>query len=140
MAKQINLVIVTPERLVMDEMVDDVAIPGQNGELGVLPEHTLLLSMLETGVLTYHQAGQRYMLAISGGYAEVTPEKVTVLADEAERPEEIDIERARLTREHALKELKTGEHEIDFIRTRGRLQKAVVQLQVAGRDQERGFE
>jgi len=140
MAKQINLVVVTPERLVLDEMVDDVAIPGRDGEFGVLPEHTLLLSMLDTGVLTYHRGGQKWMLALSGGYAEVTPEKVTVLADEAEKPEEIDIERARLAREHAMKELKAGEQEIDFIRSQAKLQKAAVQLQVAAKGQERELE
>lgn len=137
MAKQINLVVVTPERLVLDELVDDVAIPGLNGELGVLPEHALLLSRLGTGVLTYHRGGQRWMLALSGGYVEVTPDRVTVLADEAEKPEEIDIERARLAREHALRELRAGESEIDFIRAQAKLQKALVQLRVAGREPER---
>lgn len=140
MAKQIKLVVVTPERLVLDELVEDVAIPGLNGELGVLPEHTLLLSMLDTGVLTYHQNGYKWMLALSGGYVEVTAEKVTVLANEAEKPEEIDIERARLAREHALKELKAGETEIDFVRAQAKLQKALIQLQVAGKGQERELE
>ncbi|MBI3949150.1 MAG: F0F1 ATP synthase subunit epsilon [Acidobacteria bacterium] len=136
----INLVVVTPERLVLDEMVDDVAIPGLNGELGILPGHALLLSMLATGVLTYHKDGQKSLMAISDGYAEVTPEKVTILATEAETPEEIDIERARLAREHALKELRAGEQEADFIRARAKLQKAVVRLQVATRGEEREFE
>jgi F-type H+-transporting ATPase subunit epsilon len=140
MAKQINLVVVTPERLVFDGLVDDVAIPGLNGEFGVLPEHALLLSILETGVLTYHQGGQKYMMAVSGGYAEVTPEKVTVLATEAETPEEINIERARLAREHALKEMKMSEQEIDFIKARAKLQKAVVRLQVATKGQEKELE
>lgn len=140
MAKQINLVIVTPERLVVDEMVDDVAVPGLNGEMGVLPEHALLLSILETGVLTYHVGGQKQMVAISGGYVEVSPDKVTVLATEAEMPEEIDIERARLAREHAMRELKLGEQEADFVRARAKLQKALVQLQVATKGQEKGIE
>ncbi len=140
MAKQINLVIVTPERLVIDEMVDDVAIPGLNGEMGVLPDHTLLLSILETGVLTFQRGGQKSMVAISGGYAEVTPERVTVLASEAESPEEIDIERARLAREHALKEMRAGEQEADFLRAQAKLRKAIVQLQVATKGQEREIE
>jgi F-type H+-transporting ATPase subunit epsilon len=133
MAQQIRLVVVTPERMVMDELVEDVAVPGLGGELGILPEHTFLLSQLQTGVLTYHRDGQRWMLAVRGGYVEVTPQTVSVLAEMAERPEEIDIERARLAREYALKELKAGQTEIDFIRAQADLQHALTQLQVAGK-------
>jgi F-type H+-transporting ATPase subunit epsilon len=136
MAQQIRLIVVTPERMVMDEAVDDVAVPGLGGELGVLPEHTLLLSQLQAGVLTYHRDGQRWMLAVSGGYVEVTPQTVSVLAEAAERPEEIDAERARLAREYALKELKAAETEIDFVRAQAKLQKAVTRLQVSGKGPE----
>ncbi|RMG48981.1 MAG: F0F1 ATP synthase subunit epsilon [Acidobacteria bacterium] len=131
MAKQIKLVVVTPERLVFEQMVDDVELPGRGGELGVLAEHALLLSMLDTGVLTYHRDGRREMIAVSGGYVEVRPDCVTVLAETAETPEEIDIERARLAREYALKELRASAEEIDFMRARAKLQKAVVRLYVA---------
>jgi F-type H+-transporting ATPase subunit epsilon len=140
MAKQINLVVVTPERLVLDAKVDDVAIPGFDGELGVLPEHALLLSMLETGVLTYHQSGQKSMMAVSGGYAEVTPEKVTILATTAEAQDEIDIERARRARERAMKLLKASEQEIDFAKARAKLEKAIIRLRVATSGQEKELE
>jgi F-type H+-transporting ATPase subunit epsilon len=132
MAQQIRLVVVTPEQMVVDEMVEDVAVPGLGGELGVLPEHTFLLSQVQTGVLTYRRDGQRWMLAVSGGYVEVTPQMVSVLAEAAERPEDIDIERARLAREFALKELKAGETELDFVRAQAQLQHSMVRLQVAG--------
>jgi F-type H+-transporting ATPase subunit epsilon len=140
MARQINLTVVTPERMVVNDAVDDVTIPGQTGELGVLPEHTFLLSILKTGVLTYHRGGERHLVAISEGYVEVTPERVTVLAKEAERPEEIDLERARQSRDLALKDLRAGQEEVDFTRAIAKLEKAAVRMQVVTKGEESGRE
>ncbi|HXF06915.1 MAG TPA: F0F1 ATP synthase subunit epsilon [Blastocatellia bacterium] len=133
MAKQITLEVVTPERLVLSEVVDEVAVPGLGGELGILPEHTFLLSLLQPGVLSYRKGGERHLLAVRGGYVEVRPDRVTVLADAAERPEEIDVERARRARERALQDMRRSASEIEFLRAQARLQRALVRLQVAGK-------
>jgi F-type H+-transporting ATPase subunit epsilon len=130
MAGKIKLEVVTPERLVLEESVDDVTVPGLGGELGVLPEHTFLLSLLQTGVLSFRTGTLKRMLAVSGGYVEILPDKVTILAERAERPEEIDVERARRARERALKDIRTSESEIDLLRAQSALQRALARLQV----------
>ena len=99
----IQLEVVTPERRVLAEAVDAVTVPGLNGELGILPGHTPLISQLQTGVLSYTQGGTTHRLHVSGGFVEVNADRVSVLAEVAERPEEIDAARARLAREHAEK-------------------------------------
>nr|MDQ3819499.1 F0F1 ATP synthase subunit epsilon [Acidobacteriota bacterium] len=115
MPEQIQLEVVTPERRVLAEPVDSVSVPGMNGELGILPGHTPLISQLQTGVLSYVQGGATHRLHVSGGFVEVNADRVSVLAEIAERPEEIDAARARITREHAEKTLSsfTGTEE-DF--------------------------
>ncbi|MCA1850714.1 MAG: F0F1 ATP synthase subunit epsilon [Acidobacteria bacterium] len=132
MAEQIQLEIVTPERRVLAESVDSVNVPGAGGELGILPGHTPLISQLQTGVLSYQQNGVTHRLHVSGGFVEVNDDRVSVLAEIAERPEEIDAARARLTREHAEKTLSafTGTEE-DFEVARARLERSVVRLQLA---------
>src|SRR5215211_7073435 len=105
MAEQIQLEIVTPERRVLAEQVDSVNVPGAGGELGVLPGHTPLISQLQTGVLSYTQGERTRRLHVSGGFVEVNHDRVSVLAEVAERPEEIDAARARLAHEHAEKTL-----------------------------------
>ena len=106
MASTIRLELVTPERLVLSEDVDEVIIPGYEGEFGVLPEHTLFLSVVKVGVLRYRKGTEWHKVALGGGFAEVTGERVVVLADTAERAEEIDLERARRARERAEESLK----------------------------------
>ncbi len=106
MAATIRLELVTPERLVLSEDVDEVIIPGYEGEFGVLPEHTQYLSIVNIGVLRYRKGNEVHKVALSGGFAEVTPERVVVLADTAERAEEIDLERARRAKERAEEALK----------------------------------
>ena len=101
MTNQVQLEVITPERRVLAEPVDTVTIPGSGGEFGVLPGHTPLISLLQTGVLAYVQEGMSHRLHVSGGFVEVNADHVAVLADIAERPEEIDAERARRDREHA---------------------------------------
>lgn len=132
MAEQIQLEVVTPERRVLSVPVDSVNVPGMNGELGILPGHTPLISQLQTGVLSYVQNGTMHRLHVSGGFVEVNADRVSVLAEVAERPEEIDAARARLAREHAEKTLSafTGTEE-DFEIARARLERNVVRLQLA---------
>jgi F-type H+-transporting ATPase subunit epsilon len=132
MAEQIQLEVVTPERRVLAEAVDSVNVPGMNGEIGILPGHTPLISQLQTGVLSYVQGGATHRLHVSGGFVEVNADRVSVLAEIAEHPEEIDAARARLAREHAEKTLSafTGTEE-DFEIARARLERSVVRLQLA---------
>jgi F-type H+-transporting ATPase subunit epsilon len=132
MAGQIQLEVVTPERRVLAEAVDTVTVPGLNGELGILPGHTPLISQLRTGVLTFAQGERTGQLLVSGGFVEVASDRVSVLAEIAERPEEIDAARARLAREHAEKTLSawSGTEE-DFEIARARLERSVVRLQLA---------
>jgi F-type H+-transporting ATPase subunit epsilon len=132
MANQIQLEVVTPQRRVMAEAVDTVTVPGMNGELGILPGHTPLISQLQTGVLTFVQGERVAQLHVSGGFVEVSDDRVSVMAEIAERPEEIDAARARLAREHAEKTLSawSGTEE-DFEIARARLERSVVRLQLA---------
>src|SRR5918912_2589065 len=101
MAERIQLDVITPERSILSEAVDFVCVPGAGGELGILPGHTPLISQLRTGVLTYTQGGVTERLLVSGGFVEVSGDRVSVLADMAERPEEIEPATARQTREQA---------------------------------------
>ena len=132
MAEKIQLEVVTPERRVLAEPVDMVTVPGQGGELGILPGHTPLISQLQTGVLSYTQEGKSFLLHVSGGFVEVSDDHVSVLAEVAERPEEIDAARARLSRERVEKQLNTwtGTEE-DFEVARAKLERSVVRLQLA---------
>jgi F-type H+-transporting ATPase subunit epsilon len=132
MAEKIQLEVVTPERRVLAEPVDIVTVPGLGGELGILPGHTPLISQLQTGVLTYVQEGKSYPLHVSGGFVEVRDDHVSVLADIAELPEEIDAARAKLSRDKLEKQLNawTGSEE-DLEATKTRLDRSVVRLQLA---------
>jgi F-type H+-transporting ATPase subunit epsilon len=131
----LRLDIITPERNLLSETVDSVTVPGAGGELGILPGHTPLISQLQTGVLSYAQAGATKRLHVSGGFVEVRDDRVSVLADLAERPEEIDASRARLAREHAEKALSafSGTEE-DFERARAELERSMVRIQLAAED------
>ena len=134
MADKIQLEVVTPERRVLAEPVDMVTVPGLGGELGILPGHTPLISQLQTGVLTYVQDGKSFSLHVSGGFVEVRDDHVSVLAEIAERPDEIDAARARASREKFEKQLNawSGSEE-DFEEVKTELDRAVVRLQLAGR-------
>jgi F-type H+-transporting ATPase subunit epsilon len=96
MADKLRLRVITPEQVLLDEEVDEVAAPGTIGEFGVLPNHITFLSSLQPGKLTYQRGAQVRALAVSGGFAEVVDNVMTVLADTAEFAEEIDVERARV--------------------------------------------
>jgi F-type H+-transporting ATPase subunit epsilon len=134
MADKIQLEVVTPERRVLAEPVDMVTVPGLGGELGILPGHTPLISQLQTGVLAYVQDGKSFSLHVSGGFVEVRDDHVSVLAEVAERPDEIDVAGARASREKLEKQLNawSGSEE-DFEEVKTELDRSVVRLQLAGR-------
>jgi len=132
MAEKIQLEVVTPERRVLAEPVDMVTVPGLGGELGILPGHTPLISQLQTGVLTYVQDGKSYQLHVSGGFVEVSDDRVSVLADIAELPDESDAALAKLSRDKLEKQLNawTGSEE-ELEATKTELDRSVVRLQLA---------
>ena len=117
----------------ISESVDTVQVPGANGELGILPGHTPLISAINTGVLSYTQGGETNRLHVGGGFVEVNSDRVTVLADVAERPEEIDANRARAARERYERQLASfsGE-ESEFNEARAGYERATTRLQLAG--------
>ena len=132
MAEQLQLEVVTPERRLLSEDVNSVTVPGRNGEMEILPGHAALISELKTGVLSYNQDGTVSQLHVSGGFIEVNHNRVSVLAEIAERPEEIDAARARLSRERTEKQLSSWSGaEEDFEKARAKLERSKVRLQLA---------
>jgi F-type H+-transporting ATPase subunit epsilon len=129
----LTLEIVTPARLLVREQVDEVQIPGAEGYFGVLPGHTPLLSTLQVGQLWYRKGQEKVFLAIAFGFAEVLPDRVTILAQVAERAEEIDIERAKGALQRAESRLTRPTLELDLERARIALLKSLIRLQVAER-------
>ena len=130
---QIDLQIVTPDRLIVREAVDEVEIPGSEGYFGVLPGHTPLLASLAVGELWYRKGQDKTYLSIAFGFAEVLPDRVTILARLAERAEDIDVERATAARKRAEERLTQLGAEIDYERARIALTKALARLQVSAR-------
>ena len=131
--KKIRLEVVTPQRLLLSEEVDMVSAPGALGEFGVLPHHTPLLTTLHIGEVVYRKGEERHHLALSWGYSEVGPDKVTILAEVAEKAEEIDLKRAEAAEERALRRLKERGVRVDVERARVALEKARTRLRVARR-------
>lgn len=133
MANILHLRVVTPERLLLDEEVDEVTAPGTEGEFGVLPNHTTFLSSLQPGRLMYKHGGQTHVMAVSGGFAEVINNTITVLADSAELAREINVERARRALQKAEEALKTlSPPDPAFTETQAALQRAQARLQISG--------
>jgi len=128
----IDLQIVTPDRMIVHEQVDEVEIPGVDGYFGVLPGHTPMLAALSVGELWYRKGQEKTYLAIAFGFAEVLPERVTILAQLAERAEEIDVERAESARTRAVQRL-DQKSDIDYERARQALMKSTTRLQVSSR-------
>jgi F-type H+-transporting ATPase subunit epsilon len=128
----IELIIVTPQRQLLREKVASVQLPGASGQLGILPGHAPLITELGNGELSYKSsgAGEPVVLAVLSGFAEVLPERVTVLAETAERPEEIDVERAKKALERAEKRLTSTDPEVDWDRATVALQRALVRIKV----------
>ena len=127
------LEIVTPDRAVVREEVDEIQLPGFEGYFGVLPGHTPLLAALKVGELWYRIGQEKRFLAIAGGFVEVLPAHVTVLAQLAERAEDIDVARAEAARKRAGERLARPEADIDFERARIAMMKSLIRLQVASR-------
>ena len=134
---KLTLEIVTPDRSLATEQVDEVQLPGSEGYFGVLPGHTPLLATLHVGELWYRIGQERHYLAIAFGFAEVLPERVTVLAQIAERAQDIDIDRAQRAKERAEARLQAGVSpqatSMDFERARIAMMKSLMRLQVASR-------
>ncbi|HWS54737.1 MAG TPA: F0F1 ATP synthase subunit epsilon [Pyrinomonadaceae bacterium] len=128
----LQLDVITPQRRLLSEQVDSVTVPGANGELGILPGHTPLISALQTGVLAYAQGATTRRLLVSGGFVEVNADRVSVLADLAEFPEEVNAQTARAEREDAERRLGsfTGTPE-EMAEVRTQLDRASARLQLA---------
>ena len=133
MADKLNLEVITPEKLALRESVDEVVVPGLDGELGILPEHTPVISQLKTGILVYRQGNERKQMHVSGGFVEVLPDRVSVLSEVAEKPEEIDLRRAQLARERAEQQLASRSEEIDYHQAELKLERALTRIQLADR-------
>jgi F-type H+-transporting ATPase subunit epsilon len=127
----VKLDIVTAERVVFSEDVDILVAPGVEGQLGILPHHAPLMTMLLPGELRVRKGGEEFSMAISGGFLEVRPDRVIVLADAAERAEEIDIARAEAAKRRAEELLKHPIPEVDMARAEAALRRSLTRLRVA---------
>lgn len=129
----IKVDVVTAERLVYSDEVDVVVAPGVEGELAILPHHAPLMTMIQPGELRIRKGTEEYSLAVTGGFLEVRPDRVTVLADAAERAEEIDIARAEAAKKRAEERLASRTPEADAARAEAALRRSLVRLKVAER-------
>ncbi len=127
----IHLEVVTPEKRLVAEQVEEVILPGSEGYLGVLPGHAPLLASLGIGELVYRRGAVRHYLSLAWGFVEVLPDRVSILAEVGERADEIDRARAAQARDRALGRLRSGQSETDFSRAQVALEKALIRLQVA---------
>jgi F-type H+-transporting ATPase subunit epsilon len=135
----LQLEIVTPERLAYEDTVDSVVLPGSQGELGVLPHHAPLITTLGVGELRIRKGGTEESFAIVGGFLQVRPDKVVVMAETADMASEIDLERAQEARREAERALETGYHEgADLSAARAALQQALLRIRVAERRHREG--
>lgn len=132
MAKKVLVEVVTPERLVLRQEVDSLIVPATEGYLGVLPDHAPLITGLSIGIVQYKHDGRVDKLAVSGGFMEVAENKAILLADTAEKPEEIDVARARRAKERAERRLREKAENLDFLRAEAALKRALTRLEVAG--------
>jgi len=126
-----QLEIVTPSRLLVKDAAEEAQIPGLGGYLGILPGHAPLITELAVGVITYEASGATHTLSVAWGFMEVLPDKVTILAETAERPQEIDVERAQKAKDRAEQRLKSNDLQVDYPRAEDALQRADTRLNVA---------
>ena len=132
MAEKLLLEVVTPQKAVVSEEVEMVVAPGTEGEFGALKGHTTFLTSLKTGALRYKDAsGKERVLFINGGFSEVLPHKVTILAESAERRKDIDLSRAKEAKDRAEKRLADKAADVDFARAQAALQRAVYRIKIA---------
>lgn len=134
MASTIQLDIVTPERKVYSEPINLLVAPAIDGEIGILPKHTPLVTGLKTGVLKIKKNEEEILVSISDGFMEVKPDQINVVVRTAELPHEIDVERAREAMNRAKKRLNSNNSRIDFARAEAALERAVSRLKVVGYD------
>ena len=133
MARTLTLEIVTPDRMVLQKTVESVTATGIAGEFTALPLHVRFLSALSVGTLSYRENGRLAYAFVSGGFADITPEKVLILAEAAELPEEIDLDRARKASERAKARLEAQRlEEVEYTRTKAALQRALVRMKLHG--------
>ena len=131
MADTFELEIVTPEKLVVKDVAEEAQIPGKNGYLGILPGHAPLITELAVGEITYRLGSQTKHVSVAWGFAEVLPEKVTILAETAERPDEIDVARAERAKARCEDELKSGKTDIDYDGLQAAIERADTRIDVA---------
>jgi len=131
LADTFQLEIVTPEKKVVETAAEEVQIPGKNGYLGILPGHAPLITELSVGEITFRENSTEQRLAVAWGFAEILPNKVTILAETAERPSEINVERARKAKERAEQRLINGDTSVDVDRALDALHRAQARLDVA---------
>jgi F-type H+-transporting ATPase subunit epsilon len=131
MSDTFQLEIVTPEKKVVETAAEEVQIPGKNGYLGILPGHAPLITELSVGEITFRENSTEQRLAVAWGFAEILPNKVTILAETAERPSEINVERARKAKERAEQRLTNGDTSVDVDRALDALHRAQARLDVA---------
>ena len=132
MADTFQLEIVTPQKqMVKDVAAEEAQIPGADGYLGILPGHAPLITELKAGALTYRAGGTTHTLSVAWGFAEVLPEKVTILAETAERPQEIDVARVEKAKARAEERLKSNNPDVDYDRAEDALERAETRIKVA---------
>ncbi|MGA2005851.1 MAG: F0F1 ATP synthase subunit epsilon [Terriglobales bacterium] len=131
MADTFQLEIVTPAKLVVKDAAEEAQIPGLDGYLGILPGHAPLITELKVGAITYKSGGTTHTLAVAWGFAEVLPDKVTILAETCERPQEIDVARAEKAKTRAEERLKSNSTDVDYDRAEDSLQRAETRITVA---------
>jgi F-type H+-transporting ATPase subunit epsilon len=130
---KLTLEIVSPDRALVTEQVDEVELPGSDGYFGVLPGHTELLASLQVGELWYRIGQEKHYLAVAFGFVEVLPDRVTVMARIAEKAQDIDVARAEAARKRAEERIARSTVDMDFERARVALMKSLIRLQVASR-------
>jgi F-type H+-transporting ATPase subunit epsilon len=131
MANTFQLEIVTPVKLMVKDAAEEAQIPGLSGYLGILPGHAPLITELAVGVITYKASGVTHTLSVAWGFMEVLQDKVTILAETAERAQEIDVERAQKSKDRAEQRLKSNDPKVDYTRAEDALQRAETRLNVA---------
>jgi F-type H+-transporting ATPase subunit epsilon len=133
MAETFQLEIVTPERLVVNDRAEEMQLPGRNGYLGILPGHAPLITELGVGEISYRNGARTEHLAVASGFAEVLPDRVTILAETAEKAHDIDIPRAERAKQGAEQGLQKSSDDHDVRRCQVKLERAIIRLQVAGK-------
>src|ERR1700751_2581402 len=134
MADSFQLEIVTPEKLGVKDTAEEMQLPGKNGYLGILPGHAPLITELAVGHISYRNGSDTHYLCVAWGFAEVLPDKVTILAETAERGKDVDCERAQKAKERAEKRLASNDPQVDVPRAQNALVRATTRLEVAAKE------